>query len=117
MTERHTISSVLGQRVATDADCTFLVTDSAQITYGELADATALVATRLTRHGIAKGSRVGLLMPNGIAWAVLAFAVMRIGAVLVPLSTLLRPPELEAQLKIAALECLLLTPGFRGRDY
>ena len=33
-------------------------------------------------------------MPNGIEWAVIAAAVARIGGVLVPLSTLLRPPEL-----------------------
>ena len=37
-------------------------------------------------------------MPNGVEWAVIAIALMRMGAVLVPLSTLLRPPELEAQL-------------------
>ena len=48
-----------------------------------------------------KGARVGLLAPNGIEWAVTAAAVMRIGGVLVPLSTLLRPPELEAQLRVA----------------
>ena len=45
--------------------------------------------------GVGKGARVGLLMPNGIDWATTALAVMRIGAVLVPLSTLLRPPELR----------------------
>ena len=53
--------------------------------------------------GVGKGARVGLLMPNGIEWAVDAVAVMRIGAVLVPLSTLLRPPELEAQLRTAGV--------------
>jgi acyl-CoA synthetase (AMP-forming)/AMP-acid ligase II len=40
----------------------------------------------------------GLLMPNGIEWATVALAVMRVGAVPVPVSTLLRPPELLAQL-------------------
>ena len=50
-----------------------------------------------------KGDRVALLAPNGIDWAVAAFAVMRIGAVLVPLSTLLRPPELLAQLQVASV--------------
>jgi acyl-CoA synthetase (AMP-forming)/AMP-acid ligase II len=60
---------------------------------------------------------VGLLAPNGIEWAVTAAAVMRIGGVLVPLSTLLRPPELEAQLQVASVTHLVLVPSFRSRAY
>ena len=56
-------------------------------------------------------------MPNGIDWAVLAFATMRMGAVLVPLSTFLRPPELREQLLTAGVQHLVLAPEFRGRDY
>ena len=54
-----------------------------------------------SRRASARASRVGVMLPNGIDWAVMAAAVMRIGAVLVPLSTLLRPPELDAQLRLA----------------
>jgi len=57
------------------------------------------------------------LMPNGVEWAVIAIALARIGAVLVPLSTLLRPPELEAQLRIAGVDHLVFEREFRGRDY
>ncbi len=42
---------------------------------------------------------------------------MRAGAVLVPLSTFLRPPELHAQLVAAGIEHLVLAPTFRDRDY
>ena len=51
--------------------------------------------------GVTKGSRVGLIMPNGVRWAQIAIALTRIGAVLVPLSTLLTGPELVAQLEVA----------------
>jgi acyl-CoA synthetase (AMP-forming)/AMP-acid ligase II len=44
-------------------------------------------------------------------------AVMRIGAVLVPLSTLLRPPELIAQLRTASVTHVILVPEFRQRSY
>ena len=57
------------------------------------------------------------MAPNGIGWAVTAMAVMRLGAVLVPLSTLLRPPELEGQLRTADVTHLVLEPSFRGRSY
>ncbi len=48
---------------------------------------------------------------------VAGLAVARLGGVIVTLSTLLRPPELEAQLRTAAVEHLVVIPGFRGRDY
>ncbi len=70
-----------------------------------------------SRAGVGKGTRVALLMPNGVDWAVLAIALARVGAVLVPLSTLLRPPELEAQLRVAGVDHLVFEPSFRGRDY
>ena len=77
----------------------------------------APLAARLVAAGIGKGDRVGLLMPNGIDWAVTALAIMRLGAVLVPLSTLLRPPELLAQLRTASVTDLIVAPAFRGRSY
>jgi acyl-CoA synthetase (AMP-forming)/AMP-acid ligase II len=44
-------------------------------------------------------------------------AVMRLGATLVPLSTLLRPPELRAALETAAVTDLIVTARYRGRNY
>ena len=85
--------------------------------YAELDVASAALAARLVADGVVKGDRVGLLAPNGIDWAVAAYAVLRVGGVLVPLSTLLRPPELLAQLTTASVSRLLTVPTFRGRAY
>ena len=87
------------------------------ITYAELDDRSAALAARFVAAGVVKGDRLALLAPNGIDWAVTAFAAMRIGAVLVPLSTLLRPPELLAQLQVASVSHLVTAPTFRDRDY
>ena len=114
---RLTIPTLLRQRAAEDADARFLVTDDDHLTYGQLDAQTRRVASTLLRSGVGKGTRVGLLMPDGIDWAVLALGVMRAGAVLVPLSTFLRPPELHAQLVAAGIEHLVLAPTFRDRDY
>ena len=83
-----------------------IMTPQGSITHAELDTRSAALAARL---GLRKGTRVGLQQRNGIDWAVTASAVMRTGAVLVPLSTLLKPPELEAQLRIADVDFLL--PG------
>jgi acyl-CoA synthetase (AMP-forming)/AMP-acid ligase II len=93
-----------------------LATEQRSITHAELDVDSRSLAARLVAAGVGKDARVGLLAPNGVEWAVTAAAVMRIGSVLVPLSTLLRPPELEAQLQVAAVTHLVLEPSFRGRS-
>jgi acyl-CoA synthetase (AMP-forming)/AMP-acid ligase II len=94
-----------------------LVTERQAMTHGELDAESRALAARLVASGVGKAARVGLLAPNGIEWAVTAAAVLRVGGVLVPLSTLLRPPELEAQLRVAAVTHLVVAPTFRGRSY
>jgi acyl-CoA synthetase (AMP-forming)/AMP-acid ligase II len=87
------------------------------ISHGQLAEESATLAARLVAAGVSSASRVGLVMPNGVDWAVVAAAVIRIGATLVPLSTLLRPPELKDQLSIAAVTELIVIPQYRNRSY
>jgi acyl-CoA synthetase (AMP-forming)/AMP-acid ligase II len=94
-----------------------IVTADASITHGELDAESKRLAARLLAAGVGPSARVGLLLPNGIDWPVTAFAAARLGAVLVPLSTLLRPPELHAQLQIAEVTQLVVTREFRGRSY
>jgi acyl-CoA synthetase (AMP-forming)/AMP-acid ligase II len=107
----------MARRRRADPRVQALVTDDRSITYAELEEASRALASRVVRAGVGKGDRVGLLMPNGIEWATAALAVTRVGAVLVPLSTLLRPPELLAQLRVASVEHLITVRSYRGRSY
>jgi acyl-CoA synthetase (AMP-forming)/AMP-acid ligase II len=88
-----------------------------RITFAELDQHTHATAAAFLEAGVTKGSRVGLLMPNGTAWVRTAIALTRIGAVLVPLSTLLAPPELVAQLRVASVQYLVAVEEFRGHRY
>jgi acyl-CoA synthetase (AMP-forming)/AMP-acid ligase II len=56
-------------------------------------------------------------MPNGTEWVLSAAAAGRVGACLVTLSTLLRPPELLAELRTAAVTHLIAARESRGRLY
>jgi acyl-CoA synthetase (AMP-forming)/AMP-acid ligase II len=94
-----------------------IVTDARALTHAELDRDSCALAGRFIRPGVGKGARVGILLPNGIEWAVTAAAIWRLGAVVVPLSTLLRPPELEAQLRAATVTHLVYAPTFRDRSY
>jgi acyl-CoA synthetase (AMP-forming)/AMP-acid ligase II len=112
-----TIPDLLARNRVEDGARPVLVDDDRSITHAEIDDVSREVAARLVAAGVDKGDRVGLLMPNGIEWATTALAVMRLGAVLVPLSTLLRPPELVAQLATAAVTHLVAARTYRGRSY
>lgn len=87
------------------------------VSYSELERGTAELAAGFIAFGVTKGSRVGVVMPNGVDWVRIALALMRIGAVLVPLSTLLRPAELAAQLRMASVQFLVAVEEFRGHRY
>ena len=75
------------------------------------------MAAAFIEAGVGKGTRVGLIMPNRVQWVQIAVALTRIGAVLVPLSTLLQPPELVAQLRVASVQVLIAVEEFRGHRY
>lgn len=113
----ETIPSLLIRRAADSAQVEAIVDHDARLTYAELDKLSRERAVWLVGKGVNKGHRVGLLMPNRVEWAVNACAIMRIGAVLVPLSTFLRPAELSTQLAIAGARHLIAVSDFRGRNY
>ena len=71
----------------------------------------------LLANGIGKGDHVGILMPNGIEWAVAWFATTRIGAVAVPLNTFYKTSELAWTARHADLRAILAWPEFRNHDF
>jgi acyl-CoA synthetase (AMP-forming)/AMP-acid ligase II len=111
--ESMTLPALLRRNRTTVGAKDVLVAESATLTHAELDERSRDLAGALVGAGLARSSRVGLMAPNGIEWAVTAAAVMRIGTVLVPLSTLLRP----AQLAAADVTHLIVAPEFRGRSY
>jgi acyl-CoA synthetase (AMP-forming)/AMP-acid ligase II len=113
----ETIAALLAEHRANNAARTAIVDDAGRLAYGELDAHSAAFAAELIRRGVNKGQRTALLAPNGADWAIAAYALMRIGAVLVPSSTLLRPRELQQQLATAGVRRLIACKAFRGRDY
>ncbi|AWT53182.1 AMP-binding enzyme [Mycolicibacterium smegmatis MKD8] len=104
MTEHLTVGALIRHHAADTPDKPMVVDPKERIAYGDLDEKTRAMASGLVAAGVGKGSRVGLLMPNGTDWVLTALAVTRIGAILVPLSTMLTPTELEAQLRTASVQ-------------
>ncbi|UNB50667.1 class I adenylate-forming enzyme family protein [Mycolicibacterium sp. YH-1] len=94
-----------------------VIAPAERIDYATLDSTTLELAAAFVAAGVGKGTRVGLIMPNGVRWVQIAVALGRIGAVLVPLSTLLAPRELVAQLRAASVQTLITVNEFRGHRY
>ncbi len=88
-----------------------------RITYADAAHRSAHLARGLLASGVAKGTRVGLLMPNGPDWVVAWLATTRIGAVLVPMNTFYKPRELGWVMHHADVHTLLTVSRFLNNDY
>ena len=112
-----TVDELLRQRAAEWPDKPAVIEPESRITYGALDSETLELAAAFVAKGVGKGDRIGLIMPNGVDWVRFALALMRIGAVLVPLSTLLQPRELVAQLRVAGVQALVTVDEFRGHRY
>ena len=70
---------------------------------------------KLRALGVKPGERVGLWAVNAIEWAVIARAVPRAGAVLVPLNTRLADPEIAWQLDKARVSLVIAGEEFADR--
>ena len=94
-----------------------IVQDARRLRFAEAEDASARLALALVERGATKGSRVGVLLPNGPDWVVAWLAAARIGAVAVPLNTFFQARELGYVLRHADVQLLLAAPRFLSHDY
>jgi fatty-acyl-CoA synthase len=65
-----------------------------RMTWGELDRRSTAAAAGLQRAGIIQGDRVAILAINRIDWCVMAIAILKVGAFIVPLNDRLAPREI-----------------------
>lgn len=84
-----------------------IILDDTRMTYAQLNDLSARAAAMLKAQGIKPGDRVAMVMPNVPHMAVLYYAILRIGAIVVPLNPLLTPRELTYHFTNAEVSAVL----------
>ena len=95
----------------------YLVADGERLSYAGADRRSATLAKGMLAEGIGKGSRVGILMPNSVDFAIAAFAAARVGALVVPVNTFSQTRELGWTIRHADLTYLLAHPRFLNNDY
>jgi O-succinylbenzoic acid--CoA ligase len=86
----------LAKRSQSCPDRTALVADGTEVTYAELEAEATWVARRLAAHGVRRGSTAALTMHPRREQVVLIHALMKVGAIVLPLSPRLTPEERAA---------------------
>jgi acyl-CoA synthetase (AMP-forming)/AMP-acid ligase II len=95
-------------------DRDYVVTPTHRLTFTRAEEQSRRLAGRLLQAGVGKGTRVGILFPQGPDFMVAFLAAARIGALPVLLSTFLKPPELRRAVRHADAS-ILITPRHLGR--
>lgn len=102
------VTRLMGDRPA-------VLTDSATIRHQKFQETATIMAAALQHLGIQKGDRVALYAANGMEFALLYVAVVRAGAVLVPVNLLINPREIAYILKDAGVRALLVQTSLLPR--
>jgi acyl-CoA synthetase (AMP-forming)/AMP-acid ligase II len=88
-----------------------------QITFRELDLRSRELAKGLLARGVGKGSRVGFIYGNSPTFALLLMAISRIGAIAIPISTLIKANELVRVLRQSDAGGLIVQRSLLGHDY
>ena len=94
-----------------------LIVPDETLSYAELDRRSARMAKALLAAGAGKGTRIGLLAPDGTLLLTAFYAALRIGALVTPISTLTTPPELAHILRTSDVQILVGARRFLRRDF
>lgn len=104
---QNTLPDWLGRAAANAPDKLALRCGGEDWTFAELDRRATAMARRLASAGVHEGSRVALLAGNGPHFAACVHALMRLGAVFVPLNTRLTLEELRWQVEDVRADVVL----------
>lgn len=108
-------AAAYGDEVAVTLEAETIPDDVA--TFRDLDEKSAALARGLLARGVGKGQRIGFIQGNSPMFAILLAAIARIGAVAVPISTLIKANELVRVLRQSDISGLIVHRTMLGHDY
>lgn len=111
----RTAASAYGDRLAIALNGETIPDDA--LSFTELERKSAELSRGLIAWGVGKGTRIGFICGNGPAFALMLSAIARIGAIAVPISTLIKANELVRVLRQSDVAGLIVQRKLLGHDY
>ncbi|MDN5770922.1 MAG: AMP-binding protein, partial [Microlunatus sp.] len=121
MTENSNIARWLTDRAAVEPTLPAVKQGEHILTYAALDQASARCAALLTDRGVVEGDRVALIMPNGADFPIAYSAILRLGAIVVPMNPLLKAGEVsytwgDAGVKVAVVFAMFAEESAKAAD-
>jgi acyl-CoA synthetase (AMP-forming)/AMP-acid ligase II len=113
----QTIPQVVARAAQLFGDREGIVDGDVRLTFAELAGEIDRAARALIAGGVEPGERVAIWAPNVYEWAVAAFAVHTVGAVVIPINTRFKGDEAAYVLGAAGAHRLFTVTDFLDTDY
>ncbi|PPJ23731.1 cyclohexanecarboxylate-CoA ligase [Nocardia nova] len=110
-------TELLRERAETYPDKVFVTDGVYALTFAELYTTSQRLALGLHRRGLRAGDRVAVQLPNWAAFVVVAAAIARLGAVMVPVMPIYRKDEVSHVVSDASIRIAFAPFEFKGFDY
>jgi long-chain acyl-CoA synthetase len=94
----HTSANIadwVSERAASDPNLPAIKQGDTTVSYARLEATVARFATILSNRSVTAGDRVAMIMPNVVYFPIVYYAILRIGAIAVPMNPLLKAAEIS----------------------
>jgi acyl-CoA synthetase (AMP-forming)/AMP-acid ligase II len=112
-----TLGQLLARQADERGDKTFVTDGVLSLTYRKLHERSLRLAAGLRARGVVPGDRVAVQLPNWSEFAVIAAAIARLGAVMVPIMPIYRRDEVGYVLDDAGVSVAVTASVFKDFDY
>jgi len=111
----RTLLDYLADHARERPGATAVVFKGATISYGQLAALSDALASAFAALGVARGDRVGLLLPNCPQFLIAELAAWKLGAIVAPLNPTYTEHEAEAPIRDQGIETVVTLTRFYAR--
>jgi cyclohexanecarboxylate-CoA ligase len=112
--QASSFNALVVEQAARRGEQTFVFDSTTSLTYAGFRDKALRLAVGLRRQGVRRGDRVAVQLPNWTEFPLLAAALSRIGAILVPIMPIYREDEVGYVLRHSGAVAAVTCHEFRG---
>lgn len=112
-----TFGRLVSRQAATYGAKTFITDGTSALTYTDVHRSSLRLAAGLRQRGVRAGDRVVVQLPNWAEFAVVAVAIARLGAIMVPIMPIYRRDEVGHVLADSDADVVVTASVLKGFDY